>query len=93
MTWTIGKFCEIVATGGLRYGGSVISWGRTRKRQGLLKAQGLKPHPDSFHLLWLAADIVFDDAEGADGAERYYERQGLQVVRKSPDTLHVEPAI
>jgi len=82
---TVGDYATIVATGGLRYGGSSISGGRSLKRNTLVGG-----HPDSFHMLWLANDLVFDTTDGMDRAEKFYRRMGLHTKRNGVRTLHIQ---
>jgi len=83
MTFT--DYADIVRTGGMRYGGSVISWGRSPKRNTMVGG-----HKDSFHMSWLATDIVFDDILGMDSATKFYQRMGLHTKKNGPLTLHVQ---
>ena len=83
---TIGDFCSVIAAGGMRYEGSIISWGRSKKRNATLPGA----HPDSFHMLWLATDIVFDEVKGMTRARKYYRRMGLHVKKNGVQTLHVQ---
>ncbi len=83
MTFT--DFCQHVRDAGMRYGGSVISWGRSEKRN---KAVG--GHVRSFHMLWLAADIVFDTVKGMTDARAHLQRMGLHTKENGKKTLHVQ---
>lgn len=83
MTFT--DFADIVRTGGMRYNGSVISWGRSKKRNKLVGG-----HEDSFHLSWLATDIVFDTEADMVGARKFYGRMSLHTKKNGPTTLHVQ---
>lgn len=82
---TKGDFYEIVEAGRARYNGSIISGGRSLKRNGMVDG-----HPNSFHLMGLAFDIVFDEVEGMEECERYYKRSGLHTKRNGSHTLHVQ---
>lgn len=84
---TVGQFAEIVANGGQRYGGSCISWGRSEKHNSAIVPPG---HEDSFHMLWLAADLLFDTRRQCALAERFYKRSGLSVKKNGEKTLHVQ---
>lgn len=82
---TFNEFCDHVRTGGMRYGGSCISWGRSAKRNAAVDG-----HADSFHLTWLAADVVFDDEAGKEGCWKFWNRNGLSVKENGDLTLHVQ---
>lgn len=82
---TVAQFCSIVAVGGMRYNGSVISWGRSKARN--TRVGG---HEDSFHLMWLATDVVFDKVEDVPRARKFYKRMGLHVKKNGTQTLHVQ---
>jgi hypothetical protein len=69
----------------MRYQGSCISWGRSVSHN--LSVGG---HDDSFHLTWLAADLVFDDREYAEQALKHAERQGLWCKWNGDLTLHIQ---
>jgi len=83
MTFT--DYADIVRTGGMRYSGSVISWGRS-----VLRNTAVDGHDDSFHLSWLATDIVFDTKAGMVAARKFYKRMGLHIKKNGPKTLHVQ---
>ena len=83
MTFT--DFADIVRTGGMRYSGSVISWGRSKKRNEIVGG-----HIDSFHLSWLATDIVFDSKDDMADAAKFYKRMSLHIKKNGPKTLHVQ---
>ena len=82
---TVGDFYTILSIGGMRSGGSSISGGRSQKRNSKLGG-----HPDSFHMLWLAADLVFDTVDGKDKAATYYRRMGLHTKPNGTHTLHIQ---
>jgi uncharacterized protein YcbK (DUF882 family) len=82
---TKGNFYEIVEAGRARYGGSIISGGRSMERN-----RNVDGHPDSFHLMGLAFDIVFDTVEGLKACARYYKRSGLHTKLNGRLTLHVQ---
>jgi hypothetical protein len=77
----IDNFCNIIATGGMRYNGSCISWGRSVQHN---HDEG--GHENSFHLSWLAADVFFDTIDESKQAERFYKRMGLWVKRNGAQT-------
>jgi len=83
MTFT--NYADIVRTGGMRYEGSVISWGRSEKRNKIVGG-----HADSFHMSWLATDIVFDSEDDMAAARKFYQRMGLHTKKNGPKTLHVQ---
>lgn len=78
-------FADHVRTGGVRYSGSVISWGRSQKRN-----EEVGGHPDSFHMSWLAADVVFDEPAGMNLCWKFWVRMGLHVKKNGEKTLHVQ---
>jgi len=61
---TIGEFAEALAIIGQRHGGSVTSYGRSRKHT--VSVGGFAGDP---HELWLGADMVYDQP-GAQVATR-----------------------
>ena len=69
---TVSEFAAHIHTIGLRYNGSVISWGRSRARN-----QQVQGHEDSLHLSWLACDMVFDTVWGAEQSRLMAPRLGL----------------
>lgn len=82
----VGDFCEKVALGGQRYGGYALSWGRNESHN-----KHVGGHPNSLHLAWLAADVVFPSREATDYAAQFYARMGLHVKRNGQQTLHLQP--
>ncbi len=68
----------------IKYGGSVTSWVRSKKRNRLVG--GVR---NSKHLLGLAVDIVFDTEEGKRKGVRELEGKGLKVLDER-DHIHVE---
>lgn len=82
---TISQFAQLVATIGMTYGGTCISWGRSTEHN--LDVGG---HADSFHLCWLAADVTFDERSEAVLAKRHAERQGLWCKENGAQTLHIQ---
>ena len=81
----VGTFAAILAVGGMRYNGSCISWGRSHSRN-----SDVGGHSDSFHMLWLAADLTFDSVDDKNKAARYYRRMGLHTKDNSDHTLHIQ---
>ncbi len=65
--------------------GSCSSWGRTQKRNGLVGG-----HSRSYHLVWLAADVVYDEKMDYDYRARLAARFGLKVVDET-DHDHLQP--
>ena len=66
--------------------GSVSSWGRTAKHNADVGGAS-----DSFHLVWLGADVVYDEPVPLRRAKLLARRYGLRVVREpSHDHLQVE---
>lgn len=65
--------------------GSVTSWGRTPKRN-----TAVGGHPRSYHLQFLAIDVVYDAPVPLPEAKRVGLRLGLKVVREK-DHDHLQP--
>ena len=65
-------------------GGSVTSWGRTRKHNDAV--DGVK---DRAHLLWTACDVVYDDALPVDLRDKLAARLGLMLIHEG-DHDHVQ---
>ena len=82
---TISQFAQIIATIGMTYGGSCISWGRSQNRN-----DDLSGHSDSFHLSWLAVDLYFDNQAEAILAKKHAERQGLWCKWNGVRTVHIQ---
>ncbi len=82
---TVVEFAGRLSVVGKTYNGSVISWGRSKARN---KTVG--GHPDSFHLTWLAADVVFHTRQEFARAARLGRRLGLHVKRNGALTLHFQ---
>lgn len=66
-------------------GASVTSYGRTAEHN-----RAVGGVPDSLHLEWLAADIVYDHVPGLDEAQATAASHGLQLLREA-DHDHVSP--
>lgn len=79
------EFLGHVATIGMAYGGSVISWGRSR-----LHNENVGGHPNSFHIIFEAADMVFDTFSGMSSANTYARRQGLHYKKNGVKTMHYQ---
>ena len=85
-------FWPIVNEGAMRFGGSVVSGIRSEERNEMVGG-----HPESRHVLGLAADVEFlPDTEG-DAAKRcwdcflWYKANGLRgYIRKSNTSLHIQ---
>lgn len=56
-------------------GGSVTSWGRTEKRNSLVSG-----HPQSYHLHWLGADVVYDETPKLEFRNSVARRHNIRVV-------------
>ena len=54
---------------------SITSWGRTLKRNAAVGGV-----PDSAHLIWKGADVVYDDPVAADVRLAIAKRLGLMIV-------------
>jgi hypothetical protein len=68
-------------------GGSQTSGGRTRKHN--FAVGGVV---DSAHLLWVAADVVYDQDDPHAWRDRMASRVGLRIIRDEPDHDHLQPA-
>ncbi|KKN27908.1 hypothetical protein LCGC14_0859630 [marine sediment metagenome] len=66
--------------------GSVSSWGRTAKHNADVGGAS-----NSFHLVWLGADVVYDEPVPLGRAKSFARRLGLRLVREDDhDHLQVE---
>ena len=65
--------------------GSVSSYGRTVKHN--IAVDG---HPFSYHLVWLAADVVYDSEIPLGFREQMAKKFGLEVIAEV-DHDHLEP--
>ncbi len=65
--------------------GSVTSWGRTLKHN-----KKKKGSPTSYHLIWLGADVVYDDLLGEKHRKLFAKRLGLKIWVE-PDHDHIHP--
>lgn len=79
------EFAQHMMTIGMRHKGSVISWGRSEKRN-----DHVDGHPNSLHLYWLACDIVFDDSTQACLAGQHATRQGIWWKWNGNLTIHFQ---
>lgn len=82
---TVADFAQHMMALGLQCQGSVISWGRTLKRN-----QAVRGHENSCHLYWLACDMVFDTREGAERATRMAPRLGISWKWNGDLTIHFQ---
>jgi len=80
----ITVFIEAVLHLKLKYEFSITSWGRTRKRNTLIKGT-----PGSNHLLWLAVDIILDDMKKNVDFEKDADRLGLMAIYEQ-DHYHLQ---
>jgi len=67
--------------------GSVTSWGRTAKRNSAVGG-----HPNSWHLNFLAADVVYDVSVPEERAKFLAGRHGLRLVREATHD-HLQPDV
>jgi hypothetical protein len=81
---TVAAFAERVALLLQRYPGSVTSWFRSPARNA--QVGGV---PNSWHLLGLAIDVVFDEETDTDRASGLALRLGLEVHNEG-DHYHFE---
>jgi hypothetical protein len=79
------EFASRIIMLGSRYNGSVISWGRSVKRN--QEVGGLEP---SLHVMWLAADVAFDTVAESTQAAQMATRVGLFWKRNGDKTLHIQ---
>lgn len=66
--------------------GSVTSWGRT-----VMHNRDVGGVPDSAHLLWVGADVTYDNDDAPSWREAIAKRVGLHLVHEG-DHDHVQPA-
>jgi hypothetical protein len=85
-------FWPIVNEGARMFDGSLVSGIRSKARN-----RGVKGHPESRHLLGLAADVTFAPDNGRTARDRchecfaYYREQGLRgYIRDSGTSLHIQ---
>ena len=64
---------------------SCISWGRTEEHN-----RSVGGHEDSFHLQWMACDMVFDAVLDSMKATKMAQRYKLSVKRNGDKTLHFQ---
>lgn len=74
------------------FDGSIVSGARSRARNAVVGG-----HPESRHILGLAADLTFEPDNGRTATERchecfaYYRAQGLRgYIKKSGTALHIQ---
>lgn len=82
---TVGEFAEAVQGYCQATGGSVTSWGRTRKRNA--RVGGAKT---SWHLLWRGTDVVYDTTVPFAVRKGLAIRAGLKLIPES-DHDHIQP--
>jgi hypothetical protein len=81
----IGEFCDKVSRLGMKYSGSVTSWGRTVQHS--VAVGGFASDP---HTWWLGADMVYD--HGANAAlDADAAALGLRVIHEKTHD-HFQPA-
>jgi hypothetical protein len=84
---TVGDFAERLVLVALVVPCSVTSWGRSAKHNAAPDVAG---HPDSWHRLWLGADVVLDSPADEKSFARQCARLGLRVLDEG-DHFHVQP--
>ncbi len=84
---TVGEFATRLAMVASVVPCSVTSWGRSAAHNAAVGG-----HPDSWHRLWLGADVVLDDPRDRPLFERQCVRLGLRVVDEG-NHLHVQPGL
>lgn len=81
---TVGDFAERVAVLAIAHKFSVVSWGRSERRN-----KDVGGDEDSVHRFFLAVDVVLDHGEDPDRLEASAVRIGLEVVRE-PGSFHIQ---
>lgn len=84
---TVAEFAEAISDYCFALKGSITSWGRTPKRNAAVGGV-----PNSYHLRFLGADVVYDAPITKDHATARARKLGLKVVRES-DHDHIQPLI
>jgi len=83
---TVEEFAKKIAALCAVYKGSVISWGRTRKRNEMVGG-----HPASRHMKFLAVDIICDTREDRDRLYKAAYQSGLHgYKRRSATGMHLQ---
>jgi hypothetical protein len=82
---TVEQFVAAVQAYSVRFPCSVTSWGRTVAHN---KAVG--GVADSYHLQWLAVDIVYDDWHSSEDRINEGRTHGLRVISE-PSHDHLQP--
>jgi uncharacterized protein YcbK (DUF882 family) len=89
---TPAHFHELLITLSTRFGFRVTSTYRSLYANRNLTTADGKPdpgHPESRHMVWLAADVVLDDPGDTAAFTKEAKRQGLVVIEEG-DHLHVQ---
>ena len=83
---TVRDFADSLVTLALKYNMSCTSWGRTTARN-----QAVGGVADSYHLIWLGADVVFDGSTQKNvNFEQDANRVGLQELYEV-NHYHLQP--
>lgn len=77
-------FCHAIRHLGALHAFSVTSWGRTEKRNTLVKG-----HPASRHMDWLAVDVVLDHPEEHHGLMEDAMALSLKALNEG-DHIHIQ---
>ncbi len=78
-------FVHAVMCLAIKYQGSVSSWGRTPAHNAAVGG-----HPQSWHMLWLGLDMIFEPMVKNEALERDADLLGLQAIFEG-DHYHLEP--
>lgn len=84
-TASIFDFVHVLILLGLRFRYSVTSWGRSPARN-----HAVGGHPNSYHMLFLAADVVLDAGESKVDFISDAKRLGLKALDEG-DHIHLQP--
>jgi hypothetical protein len=78
-------FIEMVVLICSKHRGSISSWGRTPKRN-----KEVGGHPNSYHMLWLGADVILDEMIKNERFENDAGKFGLLAIYEG-DHYHLQP--
>lgn len=81
---TVGDFAERVAVLAIRHKLSVVSWGRSEKRN--KEVGGVL---NSMHRFFLAVDVVLDEGESVGMLAASCARIGLELIEE-PESIHIQ---
>lgn len=81
---TVGDFAERVAVLAIRHKFSVVSWGRSEKRN-----RDVGGNVNSLHRLFLAVDVVLEEGESVAVLALSCTRIGLELIEE-PESIHIQ---